>query len=109
MSEEKPENEIEVFMARRFEKKFDALTEQEREIVDEQIEFIIENPEVGERKKGDLNYLWVHKFRMTNQQYLLSYSWVATKLEIYLLSLGSHENFYDDQKKHRKADLKLIK
>lgn len=109
MSEEKTGNEIEVFMARRFEKKFDALSEQERKEVDDQIELIIETPEIGERKKGDLSYVWVHKFRMTNQQYLLSYSWVEDRLEIYLLSIGSHENFYDDQKKHRKADLKLIK
>ncbi|WP_437433425.1 type II toxin-antitoxin system RelE/ParE family toxin [Yokenella regensburgei] len=59
-------------------------------------------------KKGDLAYLRVHKFRMSNQQYLPGDSWVEQKLELYMLSPGSHENFYDDQKKHRKADLKII-
>lgn len=76
--------------------------------VDEEIERIIANPEIGERKKGDLSYLWVHKFYMGKQQYLLGYSWLVQKLTIYLLSLGTHENYYDEQKRHRRADLKLI-
>jgi len=45
---------------------------------------------------------------MGKQQYLLGYTWVDLRLEIYLLSLGTHENYYDEQKRHRKADLKLI-
>ena len=105
----KTEQEIEVYQSRRFEKKFESLSEREQGEVDEQIEIIIDNPEIGERKKGDLDFLRVHKFRMNNQQYLLGYSWVEGKMEIYLLSVGTHENFYDEQKRHRKADLKLIK
>ncbi len=108
MCAEKTEPEIDVYLSRRFEKKLGSLNQQERDIVDEQIELIIDTPELGEQKKGDLAYLHVHKFRMSNQQYLLGYSWVEQKLELYMLSLGSHENFYDDQKKHRKADLKII-
>jgi mRNA-degrading endonuclease RelE of RelBE toxin-antitoxin system len=96
-------------MSRRFEKKFNSLNEAETKTVDEQIELIVEDPEIGEQKKGDLAYLRVHKFRMNNQQYLLGYSWVEDKLELYMLSLGSHENFYEDQKKHRKVDLKVIR
>lgn len=108
MCAEKTEPEIDVYLSRRFEKKLGSLNQQERDTVDEQIELIIDTPELGEPKKGDLAYLRVHKFRMSNQQYLLGYSWVEQKLELYMLSLGSHENFYDDQKKHRKADLKII-
>jgi mRNA-degrading endonuclease RelE of RelBE toxin-antitoxin system len=100
--------EIEVYQSRRFEKKFAALTEQEQKDVDEQIELILDDPELGERKKGDLSFLRIYKFRMNNQLYLLGYSWIEGKLELYLLSIGSHENFYDEQKRHRKADLKLI-
>ncbi|HAL9897713.1 TPA: type II toxin-antitoxin system RelE/ParE family toxin, partial [Escherichia coli] len=55
-----------------------------------------------------LSFLRVHKFQLNNQQVLLGYSWLDDKLELYLLSIGPHENFYTDQKKHRKADLKLI-
>jgi len=38
---------------------------------------------------------------------LLGYSWVEQRLALYLLSLASHENFYDEMKKARKADLSL--
>lgn len=108
MCAERTEQEIEVYQSSRFEKAYKRLTKGEQESVDGEIERIIENPEPGERKKGDLSYLWVHKFYMGKQQYLLGYSWLEQKLEIYLLSLGSHENYYDEQKRQRKADLKLI-
>lgn len=108
MCAEETDPQIDVYLSRRFEKSFSALTEQEQKLVDDEIERIIDDPEIGERKKGDLNYLWVHKFYMAKQQFLLSYSWQDDRLTIYLLSLGAHENYYDDLKRHRKADLKLI-
>lgn len=108
MCAEKRDQGIEVYQSGRFEKAFNRLNEQEQDSVDDEIDRIIENPEIGERKKGDLSYLRVHKFYMGKQQYLLGYSWRDMKLEIYLLSIGSHENYYDEQKRHRKADLKLI-
>lgn len=107
-AEKTEQQEVDVYMSRRFEKYFDSLTEAEQKEVDEQIELIMDNPEIGEKKKGDLDFLRVHKFRMNSQQCLLAYSWVEQKVEIYLLSMGSHENFYDDQKRHRKVDLRLI-
>lgn len=108
MCAEKTGQEIEVYQSSRFEKAFHRLIKADQDRVDEEIERIIANPETGERKKGDLNYLWVHKFYIAKQQYLLGYSWVDQKLEIYLLSMGTHENYYDEQKRQRKADLKLI-
>ncbi|MFY9994927.1 MAG: type II toxin-antitoxin system RelE/ParE family toxin [Leclercia sp.] len=108
MCAEKTGQEIEVYQPSRFEKAFNRLTQAEQDNVDEEIDRIIANPETGERKKGDLSYLWVHKFYMEKQQYLLGSSWRDQKLEIYLLSLGTHENYYDEQKRYRKADLKLI-
>ncbi|MBZ0057271.1 type II toxin-antitoxin system RelE/ParE family toxin [Leclercia adecarboxylata] len=108
MCAEKTDREIEVYQSSRFEKVFKRLTKEEQDSVDVEIEHIIENPEIGEKKKGDLSYLWVHKFYMGKQQYLLGYTWLEHKLVIYLLSLGTHENYYDEQKRHRKADLKLL-
>ncbi|CNC93584.1 Uncharacterised protein [Yersinia pseudotuberculosis] len=66
------------------------------------------NPIIGEQKKRDLSYLHVHKFQLSNKLALLGYSRVEGKIELYLLRLGSHENFYQEQKQQRKADLKLI-
>ncbi|AYA05099.1 hypothetical protein EJP81_00440 [Rahnella aquatilis] len=51
----------------------------------------------------------VHKFPLEKQQALLGYCWREEKIELYLLSLDSHENFYQDHKNHRKGDLKMMK
>ncbi|EAC2149993.1 type II toxin-antitoxin system RelE/ParE family toxin [Salmonella enterica] len=108
MSEEHQSREIDVYQSRRFEKSLSKLPEALLKIVEDEIDRIIDNPLMGVQKKGDLSFLRVHKFQLNNQQVLLGYSWVEDKLELYLLSIGPHENFYTDQKKHRKADLKLI-
>ena len=60
---------------------------------------VAENPDVGERKKGDLGQLWVHKFRSQGQLYLLGYTREDAVRLIYLEALGPHENFYRDLKR----------
>ncbi|ULH09612.1 type II toxin-antitoxin system RelE/ParE family toxin [Serratia marcescens] len=108
MSEGQNEKEVDVYQSRRFEKTLGKLPEALQSIVEDEIDAIIANPEIGEQKKGDLAFLRVHKFQLNNRLTLLGYSWIEDKLELYLLSVGSHENFYQEQKTHRKADLKLI-
>lgn len=108
MSEKQPGQEIDIYQSRRFEKFLSRLPEAQLKIVEDEIDRVIDDPLIGIIKKGDLNFLRVHKFQLNNQQVLLGYSWIEDKLELYLLSVGSHENFYTDQKKHRKVDLKLI-
>lgn len=107
MSEE--QNEIDVYESRRFEKAIKKLTESQLKVVEDEIEKIIEDLEIGELKKGDLAFLRVHKFNLENQLALIGYSWIEQRLEIYLLQLGSHENFYKNMKGQRKVDQKLIK
>ena len=60
---------------------------------------VAQNPDVGERKKGDLAQLWVHKFRSNGQLYLLGYTSEDTVRLVYLEALGPHENFYRDMKR----------
>ena len=60
---------------------------------------VAENPDVGERKKGDLAQLWVYKFRSQGQLYLLGYTREDTVRLIYLEAMGPHENFYRDLKR----------
>lgn len=100
--------QIEVYETRRFSKALSKLSEPQLKIVEDEIDKIINDPVIGEQKKGDLDFLWVHKFRIDNQLTLLGYSWLKDKVELYLLSVGSHENFYQQQKQQRKADLKII-
>ncbi|RAX00721.1 MULTISPECIES: type II toxin-antitoxin system RelE/ParE family toxin [unclassified Photorhabdus] len=108
MSEGQKDLKIEVYETRRFSKALSKLSEDLLTIVEDEIDRIIDNPEIGEQKKGDLSFLRVHKFKLNNQLTLLGYCWVEEKIELYLLNFGSHENFYQEQKRHRKADLKLI-
>ena len=60
---------------------------------------VAENPDMGERKKGDLAQLWVYKFRSQGQLDLLGYTREDTVRLIYLEALGPHENFYRDLKR----------
>ncbi|SQI41898.1 Uncharacterised protein [Leminorella richardii] len=103
MSEGPQNREIDVYQSNRFEKALDKLPEKLQQIVEDEIDKIVDNPELGEQKKGDLSYLRVHKFKLNNQLTLLGYSWVENKIELYLLSLEPHENFYQAQKKAPKS------
>ena len=60
------------------------------------IQEICKNPFIGDAKKGDLSGVRVYKFKMTKQLTLLAYEFVHGELQLILLALGSHENFYRD-------------
>ena len=65
---------------------------------DDAVAIVADNPDVGERKKGDLAELWVHKFRSQGQLYLLGYTRADEVRLVYLEAMGPHENFYRDLK-----------
>ena len=109
MSEEQNGSDISIFATNRFNKSLDNLSEKQQEIVEDEIEKIIEDPELGEQKKGDLRHLWVHKFKIDNQEWLLGYNWNEEILTIHLLQLGFHENYYKEAKQKRKVDVKFMK
>jgi mRNA-degrading endonuclease RelE of RelBE toxin-antitoxin system len=106
MSEE--HKEVDVFESNRFSNALKKLPETHLKAVEDEIDKIIENPKIGELKKGDLSHMRVHKFKVYTQQILLGYTWVENKIEIYLLQLSGHENFYRDAKKKNSDALKLI-
>jgi len=60
--------------------------------MDELVKKILENPEIGELKKGDLRGIRVNKFNFKSQLYLVSYE--VTGETLYLYVIGTHENFY---------------
>ena len=68
--------------------------------IEDETEKIINNPEVGELKKGDLSGFRVHKFVFHEQQYLIAYKLQDTVIMVYLT--GTHENFYRDLKRYLK-------
>ena len=88
-----------VFLSPTFSRKLKKLTKQEKVSLDEAVRFLIENPESGQQKKGDLLVVRVYKFKINKQLTLLSYELVSDS--IHLLTFGSHENFYRDIKRDR--------
>lgn len=67
--------------------------------VDEAVFTVAANPDIGEKKKGDLADLWVYKFKSQGQLWLLGYTRDDGVRLVYLEALGSHENFYRDLKR----------
>lgn len=67
--------------------------------VDAAVEKIALNPDIGERKKGDLSDLWVYKFHCLGQLYLLGYTRDERIRLVYLEAVGPHENSYRDLKR----------
>ena len=70
-------------------------------VLDEAVKEIAGNLSVGEEKRGDLSGVFVHKFKMNDQEYLLAYELLPNKQapeKVMLLALGAHENFYRNLK-----------
>ena len=81
-----------------FRKAFKRLHSNQKESVKKAIKKIVENPELGIAKKGDLSSgVYVYKFKINNQEHLLAYEWLSQ--ERILLALGVHENFYKNLKR----------
>ena len=88
---------MEILQSLEFRKAYKKLHSNQRAIVNEEIRKVIADPTIGEEKKQDLKGVFVHKFKLNNQLYLLDYTFGEEKLT--LLALGVHENFYRDLKK----------
>ena len=84
---------------RRFARSYKKLHNSALAEVNQAIHTIAGNPDIGEKKKGDLAALWVHKFHCQGQLTLLGYTREDRIRLIYLEALGSHENFYRDLKR----------
>lgn len=79
-----------------FKKVYKKLHGNEKSKVNDAIHAVIRNPNIGEEKKGDLAGVFVYKFKVRNQEFLLAYEWHPR--ERLLLALGVHKNFYRDLK-----------
>lgn len=88
-----------VRQTRRFARIYKKLDDNVVAEVDAAIETVAQNPDIGEKKKGDLSDLWVYKFRCLGQLYLLGYTRDDGVRLVYLEAVGPHENFYCDLKR----------
>ena len=81
-----------------FKKTVKKLHANQKKDLDDAVKVLMEEPTIGEQKKGDLSYLRVYKFKMVNQLTLLGYSYEDGSVVLELIALGPHENFYRDVK-----------
>jgi mRNA-degrading endonuclease RelE of RelBE toxin-antitoxin system len=70
----------------------------QKKSLDKAITAISSAPDLGEEKMGDLVGVYIYKFKLGNERWLLAYRVVSSK-EIKLLLVGPHENFYRELKK----------
>ena len=82
-----------------FKKAVNKLKPNQKQPLDNAVKALMEDPTLRERKKGDLGFLRVYKFKISKQLTLLGYSFDNGTLTLELMALGSHENFYRDIKR----------
>ena len=82
-----------------FKKAVKKLKANQKQDLDAAVRELMADPDLGERKKGDLSFLRVYKFKMSKQLTLLGYGFDEGSLVLELLALGAHENFYRDLKR----------
>jgi mRNA interferase RelE/StbE len=92
---------MKIYQSRLFEKKTKKMSTVEKASLDREIRIIVENPNIGEEKKGDLKGILVHKFKLKTTLYLLSYRKTGADLE--LIMIGPHDNYYRDLKGYLKS------
>lgn len=91
---------MKIIQTRSFEQRAKKFNQAQKAILDEQVKLILENPDIGDEKKGDLSEIYMHKFKIKTIQYLLAYRFNEEMLE--LIMVGPHQNYYRDLKKYLK-------
>jgi mRNA interferase RelE/StbE len=88
---------VQVLQSAAFSRAYKKLHKNQKADVDVAVDVIVESPDLGEPKRGDLAGVYVYKFKSQNQLMLLAYEYdPKTRM---LLLLGSHENFYRNLKR----------
>jgi mRNA interferase RelE/StbE len=89
---------IKIIQAPLFEKQKKKLHKSQIKLLDKEIKKIVKNPEIGQKKKGTLKGIRVHKFHIEKQFFLLAYELNNDILN--LIMIGIHENYYRDLTKY---------
>ena len=73
---------MKIIQSRSFERKVKRFSKREKKKLDEEIQEILDNPSIGSEKKGDVRGVFVHKFKISTNQYLLAYRFFGENLEL---------------------------
>ena len=91
---------MQILVTPSFERAIKKLHANQKKSLDKAIRAIASEPEIGDPKVGDLEGIFVFKFKLVDQQWLLAYRVVSAK-KLKLLLIGPHENFYRELKKSK--------
>lgn len=86
----------------KFNRQFRKFSERDKKNIKKEIRKIVQNPLIGEPKKGILKGIRVHKWRVLNQLYLLGYEFLKKEKTIYLYAIAIHEGFYKTLERYKK-------
>ncbi len=86
-----------ILVAPSFTRRAKRLPPNQNKALDKAVRVIAADVSIGDEKVGDLVGVFIYKFSMGNEKWLLAYR-VVSKQEIKLLLFGPHENFYRDLK-----------
>lgn len=78
------------------------LHSKDKVILDAAVNAVASDHTIGEEKRGDLNGVFVYKFKFSSRETLLAYRLQPDKFtpqELVLLAVGPHENFYAQLKR----------
>ncbi len=93
---------LEVLTTPSFARTAKKLHAKDKKTVDQAVTAVANDPTIGEEKKGDLAGVFVHKFKLNQQETLLAYGLKPSKqspTQVVLLAVGPHENFYAQLKR----------
>ena len=73
-------------------------------VIEIKVAEVCNNPRIGQQKLGDLQEVFVYKFRFNTQEYLMAYQFEhfsgSTQITwVQFCQVGPHENFYTQLKK----------
>jgi len=91
---------MQILVTPSFERTIKKLHPNQKKALDKAVTAIAVDPELGDEKLGDLDGIYVYKFKLVDKQWLLAYRVISSK-KMKLLLLGPHENFYRELKKSK--------
>jgi mRNA-degrading endonuclease RelE of RelBE toxin-antitoxin system len=78
---------MKIFQSSSFGKKVKKFKQKEKQELDKTVREIIKDPSIGTEKKGDLKGIFVHKFKISRNEFILSYRIVGEDIE--LITIGA--------------------
>lgn len=89
---------MELLLTPAFARQIKKLHKNQKITLDKALQQLVRNPFLGDAKTADLEGIFVLKFMINRQQWLLAYRLISEDC-LKLLLVGPHENFYRDLKK----------